>query len=60
MAHPNASKEFEAAITQANPLKRLATSEDVADAIIFLCSPLARFVSGHGLSVDGGHSVTFA
>jgi NAD(P)-dependent dehydrogenase (short-subunit alcohol dehydrogenase family) len=36
------------------PLGRLAEPEDVADAILFLCSPLSRHVTGTVLRVDGG------
>jgi NAD(P)-dependent dehydrogenase (short-subunit alcohol dehydrogenase family) len=35
-------------------LGRLGTAEDVADVIAFLLSDDARFVSGHGIFVDGG------
>ncbi|SFB68431.1 NAD(P)-dependent dehydrogenase, short-chain alcohol dehydrogenase family [Halobiforma haloterrestris] len=38
------------------PLKRLAEPEEIADAILFLASEEASFVSGHGLVVDGGFS----
>lgn len=34
------------------------TSEDVAEAALFLCSDGARFVSGVNLVVDGGYSTT--
>ncbi|AHF98535.1 3-ketoacyl-ACP reductase [Halostagnicola larsenii XH-48] len=47
-----ARKEMEAQY----PLKRLAEPEEVADAILFLASDEASFVSGHGLVVDGGFS----
>lgn len=36
------------------PLRRLGQSTDIADVVAFLCSDDARFVSGHGLWVDGG------
>ena len=36
------------------PLGRLAEPEDVADACLFLASPLARYVSGASLVVHGG------
>lgn len=39
------------------PLGRLAEPEEVADAILFLASDEASFVTGHGLVVDGGFSV---
>jgi NAD(P)-dependent dehydrogenase (short-subunit alcohol dehydrogenase family) len=34
-------------------LKRLGRAEDIANMIAFLMSDDARFVSGHGLFVDG-------
>jgi 3-oxoacyl-[acyl-carrier protein] reductase len=36
------------------PLGRIATSEDVAGPIVFLCSDLARHVTGEVLNVNGG------
>jgi NAD(P)-dependent dehydrogenase (short-subunit alcohol dehydrogenase family) len=38
------------------PLGRLGLSEEVADGIVFMGSDEARFVTGHILNVDGGHS----
>lgn len=42
------------AITAATPLGRLASPDDIAGAVLFFCSDLARFVTGANLSVDGG------
>jgi NAD(P)-dependent dehydrogenase (short-subunit alcohol dehydrogenase family) len=36
------------------PLARIGTPEEVADVIVFLCSDLARFVTGQNIVVDGG------
>ncbi|MEZ5144130.1 MAG: SDR family NAD(P)-dependent oxidoreductase [Acidimicrobiales bacterium] len=36
------------------PLGRAGTPDDVADVVVFLCSDLARYVTGHNLVVDGG------
>ncbi|HEX7048728.1 MAG TPA: SDR family oxidoreductase [Longimicrobiales bacterium] len=36
------------------PLGRVATAEDVAGAIVFLCSALARHITGEVLNVNGG------
>ncbi len=36
------------------PLRRLGTAEDVANAVLWLDSPGAAYVSGHELVVDGG------
>ena len=38
------------------PLGRLGTAKDVADAVLFLLSPAARWISGTNLVVDGGMS----
>jgi NAD(P)-dependent dehydrogenase (short-subunit alcohol dehydrogenase family) len=39
---------------RAAPLGRLGTPEDVGDACVFLCSDLARWMTGADLVVDGG------
>lgn len=36
------------------PMGRLATTEEIADAAVFLASDEARFMTGHCLVVDGG------
>jgi len=36
------------------PLKRIPPPEDIAGPILFLCSPLARHVTGEVLNVNGG------
>lgn len=36
------------------PLRRMGTAEDVAGAILMLCSPYARFITGENLLVTGG------
>ncbi len=36
------------------PLNRLATVEDLAGAVIYLCSPAADFITGTVIPVDGG------
>ena len=42
------------AIDAAIPLGRVASAEDVAGPIVFLCSRLARHVTGETLNVNGG------
>jgi 3-oxoacyl-[acyl-carrier protein] reductase len=39
---------------QSIPLRRIATAEDVAGPIVFLCSSLARHVTGEVVNVNGG------
>jgi NAD(P)-dependent dehydrogenase (short-subunit alcohol dehydrogenase family) len=37
-------------------MARLGLSEEVAEAIVFIASDEASFITGHILNVDGGHS----
>jgi len=48
------SVEAQAAIAEATPLKRMGRGGDVANAVLFLASPLAEFISGAALQVHGG------
>jgi NAD(P)-dependent dehydrogenase (short-subunit alcohol dehydrogenase family) len=48
------SQEAHDAIASRIPAGRMAVSEDVAKAVMLLVSPLADYVSGAQLSVDGG------
>ena len=36
------------------PLGRIGRPEDIADVVVFLCSDLARFITGQNIVVDGG------
>lgn len=52
--------EFEKSVeyaAQRSPLPRPITPEQVADAALFLCSPLSAGVTGHVLYVDNGYNV---
>ncbi len=37
-----------------HPIGRIAEPEEIAEAIVWLCSDSASFVTGHALAVDGG------
>jgi NAD(P)-dependent dehydrogenase (short-subunit alcohol dehydrogenase family) len=36
------------------PMHRMAEPEEVAEAVIWLCSEAASFITGHVMSIDGG------
>lgn len=46
--------ELKARITDAIPLKRWGTPEEVASAAVFLASDAATYISGHMLMINGG------
>lgn len=46
--------EGRARIEASIPLGRVAAAEDIAGPILFLCSPLARHITGEILNVNGG------
>ena len=50
--------EKKAAFSAAVPLKRLGTPEEVADAITFIASDKARFITGQVLRVNGGKTAS--
>lgn len=48
------AREGRRKIEQTIPLRRVASAEDVAGPIVFLCSSLARHITGEILNVNGG------
>lgn len=51
--NPTIAKAYE----QATPLRRLGETDDVAGAVVFLCSPAGRFITGQTLVIDGGATI---
>ncbi|KAI2618026.1 NAD(P)-binding protein [Hypomontagnella submonticulosa] len=49
---------LEESIVSGIPMGRLATAEEVADTVMFLCSPMSSYITGCGLIVDGGMSLS--
>ena len=47
---PHEKERFE----RTTPAGRVGVPEDIADVVVFLCSDLARFITGQNLVVDGG------
>jgi NAD(P)-dependent dehydrogenase (short-subunit alcohol dehydrogenase family) len=41
-------------LRQHSPIRHLVTAEDVAQVVVFLCSPLAISINGEAISVSGG------
>jgi NAD(P)-dependent dehydrogenase (short-subunit alcohol dehydrogenase family) len=48
--------ENKAALVTGVPMGRLGLPEELANAIVFIASDDASFITGHVLNVDGGHS----
>ena len=46
--------DLEAKLISRVPLRRLGTAEEIAQAVIYLCSDAAAFITGHSLVMDGG------
>jgi NAD(P)-dependent dehydrogenase (short-subunit alcohol dehydrogenase family) len=46
--------EARAAFAAMHPIGRIGTPQEVAEAVVWLCSDRASFVTGHSLLVDGG------
>jgi enoyl-[acyl-carrier protein] reductase III len=54
---PSADRMFEARKDKAMMGDRMLTAADVADAVLFLSSPLSDLVQGEVLTVDGGAAI---
>jgi NAD(P)-dependent dehydrogenase (short-subunit alcohol dehydrogenase family) len=40
-----------------HPMKRLGKPEEIASAVVWLCSDAASFITGHNMLVDGGYTI---
>ena len=49
-----ADEQFVQQVIEAIPLKRIATAEDVAGAVLFLASDFARHITGTTININGG------
>ena len=43
------------ALVAANPMERTGQPEEIGEAVVWLCSEAASFVTGHAMLVDGGY-----
>ncbi len=53
-AHARVNPDLEPWIRKIQPMGRLGTADEVAEAVVWLCSDAASFVTGHALAIDGG------
>jgi NAD(P)-dependent dehydrogenase (short-subunit alcohol dehydrogenase family) len=51
----NSDPEWEPRIASLHPVGRLGKPEEIAEAVVWLCSDAASFVTGHTMTVDGGY-----
>ncbi|HVB96368.1 MAG TPA: SDR family oxidoreductase [Chloroflexota bacterium] len=47
-------------VTHQIPTRRLGTPRDIADVVVFLCSPLAGYVNGTTILIDGGFTAHYS
>ncbi len=58
MAKAVHTPDIRASYHDAIPLDRYGTEEEIADAVVYLCSPAASYINGQTLAVDGGFEST--
>lgn len=44
-------------LARLQPIGRLGKGSEIADAVLWLCSPASRFVIGQAISIDGGYTI---
>jgi NAD(P)-dependent dehydrogenase (short-subunit alcohol dehydrogenase family) len=47
--------EFKAPFLAQHPIGRAGAPQEVAEAVVWLCSDAASYVSGHAMPVDGAY-----
>ncbi len=50
-------EQMKAEVSQRTPFKRIGTPDEVADVVVFLCTPKASWITGQTVIVDGGYSL---
>ncbi|MDB4960882.1 MAG: dehydrogenase, short-chain alcohol dehydrogenase like protein [Myxococcales bacterium] len=49
--------EGRARVISEEPVGRMGTPDEIADAVVWLCSDASRFVIGHAMVIDGGQTI---
>ena len=57
LARFTGTQENKATLTAEVPMGRLGRPEEIADAIVFIASDRASYITGHIFNVDGGHTI---
>ncbi len=55
--HAGDAQEMKDAYAAKVPMKRMGTPDDIGEAVAFLASDAARFITGQRLSVNGGNTI---
>jgi NAD(P)-dependent dehydrogenase (short-subunit alcohol dehydrogenase family) len=50
-------EDLKALLATRHPIGRIGTTDDIANAVTFLCSTKSSFVTGAGFAVDGGQTI---
>jgi NAD(P)-dependent dehydrogenase (short-subunit alcohol dehydrogenase family) len=51
----SSNPEMEGEIVSRHPVGRMGQPEEIAEAVVWMCSAAASFVTGHAMTVDGGY-----
>jgi NAD(P)-dependent dehydrogenase (short-subunit alcohol dehydrogenase family) len=51
-----ANEQLASALTELHPLKKLGTSTDIANLVVYLLSDQAGWITGQIINIDGGRS----
>ena len=51
------TEEGEKQFTRSHPFKRMGTASEIAEAVVWLCSDAASFITGQVLTADGGYTI---
>jgi len=51
----SSNPEMEGEIVSRHPVGRMGQPEEIAEAVVWMCSDAASFVTGHAMTVDGGY-----